>query len=332
MSDGRRAVRPRRLGLLTTVESGQHFESEDPYPLHPGDRIAGDLTVIGHLAPGRHGHLYQVWSAHHWCAFTCKMVAPGRRGDRHAIASFRREAKILRRLDHPNLVRSFGTGEHDGLPFLLMEYLEGPSIFDVLERRSRRRLDVADAVRVAIHVGAGLFHLHRRGYLHMDVKPANLLLRDGVPVLVDFDVARPIRPARRPRRSLGTAPYMAPEQVRQQAPSEATDVYGLGAVLYEMVTGRWPFEDVFTGVERRRGDERYYPQLGDAPPPSTRQFNTAVSRALDRTIRRCLRHDPDARFDSMHPLLLRLTDELHEPVAFWPQGVQTERRSEPRGG
>ncbi|MFW6079847.1 MAG: serine/threonine-protein kinase [Gemmatimonadota bacterium] len=325
------AARPRRLGLLTDVDgAGPLREADDRFPYSPGARIAGDLTVIGHLSPGRHGHLYQVWSARSWCALTCKIAAPERLGEREAIASFRKEARILRRLDHPNVVRFFGAGEHEGLPFLLMEYLEGPSVFDILECRPRRRLDVADAVRVAIHIGAGLFHLHRRGYLHLDVKPANLLLRDAVPVLVDFDVARPIRPARRPRRSLGTAPYMAPEQVRQEPQTAATDVYGLGAVLYEMVTGRWPYEDVFTGKDRRRGEERYFPQIGERPPPSTREFNGGIPPSLDRTILRCLAHAPEDRFASLHPLLLRLTAALDEPTALWPAGVQAERRRRPR--
>src|SRR5690606_38411415 len=93
---------------------------------------------------------------------------------------------------HPNLVRSYGTGEHAGLPFLLLEYLDGPSLFEYLESRRPRRLAPADAVRLAIHIGAALYHLHRAGTLHLDLKPANLLLRGGVPVLVDLDTARSV--------------------------------------------------------------------------------------------------------------------------------------------
>lgn len=327
----RPAARPRRLGLLTGIDAGpKEIGTRERYPYAPGDRIAGDLTVIGHLARGRFGHLYQVWSADRWCAFTCKIMDPDQRGNREARAAFRREARILRRLHHPNIIRSFDRGEHAGLPYLLMEYLEGASIFEVIERRPQRRLGLADAVRTAICIGSGLYHLHGHGYVHMDVKPANVLLRDSVPVLVDFDVARRVRPARRPRRLLGTAPYMAPEQVRHEPPTEATDVYGLGAVLYELVTGRWPFEAVYDGEERRSGDERLYPQLGDRPPSPPSRFNARVPASLDQTIIRCLEPDPERRFPSMHPALLRLVDELEEPAAFWPSGIQTERRRRPR--
>lgn len=323
-------ARPRRLGLLTDVGDGPSRGTCRPYPYAVGDRIAGDLTVIGHLAAGRLGHLYQVWSAREWCAFTCKILTPSLRGERGAVAALRREARILRQMDHPNLIRAFGEGEHDGLPFLLMEYIEGPSIFDLLERRRHRRIGVADAVRVAIHVGAGLYHLHRRGYLHLDLKPANLLLRGAVPVLADFDAARPIRPGQRPRERLGTAPYMAPEQVLRAPLSPATDVYGLAAVLYELLTGRWPFEAVYTGEEIREGEEARYPQLGHEPPPPPSRYNSEIGPDLDALIVRCLSREPEDRPSSMHSVLLSLMEVLDAPSALWPEGVTIERRRKPR--
>ncbi|HEX7050608.1 MAG TPA: serine/threonine-protein kinase [Longimicrobiales bacterium] len=324
-------MRPRRLGLLTGVDGGGAGPEGQRYAYGLGDRIAGDLTVTGHLAAGRVGHLYQVWSANGWCALTCKILAPSLRGDGRAVAALRREARILRRVDHPNLIRSFGGGEHEGLPYLLMEYIEGPSLFELLERRPERRLGIVDAVRAAIHIGAGLYHLHRKGYLHLDLKPANLLLRGSVPVLVDFDAARRMWPARRARRPLGTAPYMAPEQVRRAPLTPAADVYGLGAVLYEMVTGRWPFEAVYTGEEPRTGLERHHPQLGGTLPPPPRRFNPEVSATLERTILRCLAPAVGDRWPTLHPVLLALAAELDEPAALWPLDVRLERRRAPRG-
>jgi serine/threonine protein kinase len=325
-----RAEEPRRLGLLTALDAATGRGARPRYPYAVGDRIAGDLTIIGHLAEGRLGHLYQVWSAGEWCAFTCKILAPEKSGDRRANAALRREARILQRVRHPNVIRSFGQGEHDGLPFLLMEYVEGPSLFDLLESTSERKLTIADAVRAAIHIGAGLFHLHRRGWLHLDLKPANLLLRDSVPILVDFDAARRIDPEHKPTGKLGTAPYMSPEQVRKEPLVRSADVYGLGALLYEMVTGRWPYEDVYTGDEARTGLERQFPQIGEAPPAKPSQFTPEIPESLSDVIMRCLAADPEQRFPSMHPLLLALAEELNEPVALWPEHVRTERRREPR--
>lgn len=327
-----RTARPRPLGLLgdTAGPPVGMRPGQKRYPYALGDRIAGDLTVIGHLAPGRLGHLYQVWSASEWCGLTCKILSPELAGDRRAAAALRREARILRNLHHPNIIRSFGEGEHDGLPYLLMEYVDGPSLFDLLEKRPKRRFGIADGVRMAINIGAGLYHLHRHGWLHLDLKPANLLLRESVPLLLDFDAARPIDSRRRPSGRLGTAPYMAPEQVRQEPLGTQADVYGLGALLYELLTGRWPFEAVYRGEDPRTGPERQHPQIGATLPPSPRRFNAEIPASLDRTILSCLAPDPEKRFPSMHPLLLALAAELDEPVSLWPVHVLTERRRQPR--
>jgi eukaryotic-like serine/threonine-protein kinase len=320
---------PRRLGLLDAraARPGPRPAEEYPYPL--GYRVAGDLTITGHLAAGKSSHLYQVWSARDWCAFTCKIISPDCAGSRARIGALRREARILRAVGHPNIVRYYGAGEHEGLPFLLLEYLEGASLFDVLETQPGRRLEITDAIRAAVHLGAALYHLHRRGFLHLDLKPANLLLRDGVPVLIDLDSARRADADRRPSHRLGTAPYMAPEQALRQPLGPAADIYGLGALLYELLTGRWVYEDVYA-VPTEGGRPRQFPQADGEPPPPPRTFRKAIPETLEQTVLACLETDPANRFASMHPLLLALVGELPEPVALWPAGVRAERRQHPR--
>jgi eukaryotic-like serine/threonine-protein kinase len=324
----RASAPPRQLGILQrTSRPARPRPGDFPYAI--GTRIAGDMVVIGHLAVGRVGYLYQVWSAREWCAFTCKILSPERRGSRAAVAALRREARILRSIRHPNIVRGFGEGTHDGLHFLLMEYLEGASLLETLEAQRRRRLAPADAVRSAIHLGASLYHLHRLGWLHLDLKPANLLLRGGVPILIDLDTARRIGDAR-PVSRLGTGPYMAPEQIAREPLGAAADIYGLGALLYELVTGRWPFESAYEESDEHGLARRQYPQSEGVPPTPPRHFEPALAESLDRTIMTCLAPAPADRFDSMHTLLLALASELEEPVSLWPAGVQAERRREPR--
>jgi eukaryotic-like serine/threonine-protein kinase len=327
MSEGGAA--PRRLGLLDARRARKGPRSREPFPYPVGYRIAGDLTVTGHLAAGRACHLYQVWSASDWCAFTCKILSPSCAGSKSLVGALKREARILRAVGHPNIVHCYGVGEHDDLPFLLLEYLEGASLFDVIETRQQRRLEISDAVRAAIHIGAALYHLHRRGFLHLDLKPANLLLRDGVPVLIDLDTARLADPSLRPRRRLGTPPYMAPEHARREPLGPAADVYGLGALLYELLTGRWVYEDVYD-EPLADGRPRQFPQAEGEPPPAPRTFRPEIPASLERTVLTCLATEPADRFPSMHPLLLALVGELEEPVSLWPEGVLAERRQHPR--
>jgi len=234
--------RPRYQGLAAARKwTHEPAKPRADFSLAVGDRV-GELTVIGHLARGRVTELYQVWSNDHWCALTGKLVAPQFLAGKAVPKSFRREERVLRRLRHPNVVRYYGSGIADSRPYILLEYFSGPSLYEMLESLPKRRLHVPDAIRAAMHVGAAIHYLHRQGYLYRDLKPGNVLLREGIPILVDFDVARKFS-GRRPADRLGTAPYMAPEQVRREPLTPATDVYGLGALLYEMLTGRWPTEE-----------------------------------------------------------------------------------------
>jgi serine/threonine protein kinase len=351
-------ARPRYQGLA----AARRWEHEPARPradfsLAVGDRV-GELTIIGHLARGRATELYQVWSNKHWCALTGKLVAPDHL-EGGVPQSFRKEARVLSRLRHPNIVQLFGSGVVDGRPYLLLEYMAGPSLFEVLEGLPRRRLHVPDAIRAAMGVGAAVHYLHRCGYLYRDLKPANIHLREGIPVLLDFDVVRPIEPRRRPADRLGTAPYMAPEQVLRDPLTPATDVYGLGAVLYEMLTGYWPTQtvedveeeelnewdddsdedDVASATDSgpRSGDtgrnlgtaelSLRYPQVTQpATPPHL--HNPQVTPELERVVLRALEADPCKRYQTISGMLAALAPLLKGRNRLWPEGAPVERRAD----
>jgi serine/threonine protein kinase len=354
-------AKPRYQGLVA-ARRWEHdpVKPRADFTLAVGDRV-GELTVIGHLARGRMTELYQVWSNRHWCALTAKMVAPEHMRHGRLPASLRKEERVLARVRHPNIVQVFGTGDADGRHYLLMEYLAGPSLFDVLESLPKRRLHVPDAVRAVMHVGAAVHYLHRCGWLYRDLKPGNVHLREGIPVLLDFDVVWPLgKESRRPGDRLGTAPYMAPEQVLRQPLTTASDVYGLGALLYELLTGKWPTEEfeedededwyddeddddyepaaVETAIHPRttggtprnlttRELNQRYPQLTQ-PVVSPRLRNPQVPVELERLILRCLERDPARRFQTVSGMLAALAPMLKGRHRLWPENAPVERRAD----
>jgi serine/threonine protein kinase len=349
------AIAKARYQGLSAARRWRHepVRPRDAFSLSVGDRV-GELTVIGHLARGRATELYQVWSNRHWCALTGKLVAPEHCTDGREPAAFRREREVLEKLRHPNIVRLFGSDEAAGRPYMLLEYLAGPSLFDVLEGLPKRRLHVPDAIRAVMHVGAAVHYLHRCGYLYRDLKPANVHLREGIPVLLDFDVVREIDPPRRPADRLGTAPYMAPEQVLKEPLTAATDVYGLGALMYELLTGRWPTEEPAedddddwdddddeppprrtgapangqeTAPLTRRELELRYPQLRRRP-VALRAHLTSIPRELETLVLRALEPDPADRFQSVSGMLAALAPMLKGRHRLWPENAPVERRND----
>jgi serine/threonine protein kinase len=350
--------RPRYQGLAAARRwRHEPTRPRDDFSLAVGDRV-GELTVIGHLARGRLTELYQVWSTEHWTALTGKLVAPQFLHDSAAATSFRREQEVLKRLSHPNIVRLYGSGTAGDRPFLLLEYFAGPSLFDVLQSLPKRRLHVPDAIRATMHIGAAVHYLHRQGFLYRDLKPGNVLLREGIPILVDFDVVRKID-QRRPSDRLGTAPYMAPEQVLREPLSPATDVYGLGALLYELLTGRWPSEEPTGDEDDDWDDEDWdddddddeprpapvisggkaalrtadlhtrYPQLTHSPVPP-REHRAHLDRDLERILLRCLAPKAADRFQTVSGLLAALTPFLKGRYRLWPEAAPIERRVDTR--
>lgn len=163
-------------------------------------------------------------------------------GATEGVARFEREASILARLHHPNVVPVLASGTDGGRPYLVMELIEGQPLSRVLRDGP---LPIDDALALVANVAAGLGAAHRAGVVHRDVKPANIVCgADGSPRLVDFGIARSteLTTMTMPASVLGTASYLAPEQARGETPSPATDVYALGCVLYACLTGRPPFE------------------------------------------------------------------------------------------
>lgn len=273
-----------------------------------GDRIGEHLSVLGVVSDTRGRHpVYIVWDHRSWCPAALKVF----RNTRDA----RREAEVLQSMAHPNIARSLGVYEP---AMLLLEFLEGETLDAAMSARPEGRLTTPDAIRSAVYIGAALEHAHGRGWLHLDVKPANVILTGGRPVLFDFGTARRLDG---PKRSapVGTDAYIAPEECAGEPVSPASDVFGLGVTLHELLTGEMPFP--------KPSRARPYPQLTESPRP-LREQRPGVSVHLERLILSCLAREPEAR-----PPLAALMPELHAQLRsgprIWPRELEPHLKAPP---
>jgi eukaryotic-like serine/threonine-protein kinase len=209
-----------------------------------------------------------------------KLLATSVARDHELRRRFERESRLAARLSHPNVVAVFDAGEDGGRPYIVMEYVEGETVADVIRRRGPLPPD--EAVEVAEQVCAGLAHAHAHGLVHRDVKPQNLLVAaDGRVKIADFGVARGEGASMLTQEGtvLGTAAYLSPEQAAGEAARPSSDVYSLGAVLYELLSGRTPYRfDSLAELAAPRG----------SPPP----LPPTVPAALADVVARCLARDP----------------------------------------
>jgi len=220
-----------------------------------------------------------------------KVMRPEQKADPEGWQRFLREARLAARLSHPNIVAVYDVGEEGGRPCIVMEYVEGETLSDLLRRRGR--LEPSEAVALALQACSGLETAHQAGLVHRDIKPQNLLLTPEATLkIADFGIARSLDGTQLTEAGtvLGTAAYLAPEQAAGEPVTATADVYALGAVLYELLTGRPPYvadtlAELFAKQRRR----------AIAP---VRELAPGVPASLEDAVMRALARDPAYRPDS----------------------------------
>ena len=227
---------------------------------------------------------------------------------------FIREMGIAASLEHPLIVPLYDSGNAGGVPYYVMPYVEGESLYDRMQRE--RRLPFEDALQITYDVAAALGYAHGRGVLHRDVKPENILLAGGRALVADFGLARAIGAADYKKLTatgvvVGTVYYLSPEQLREDRDLDGrTDIYGLGCILYEMLAGGPPYfgrsiTEVVTGILR-------------SPVPSVRRVQPSVPLAVDQAVSRALAKSPAERFASMEEFAAALPAP---PLPWLPGGA-----------
>ena len=264
--------------------------------LRPGYRI------LGELGRGGMGAVYKAWQIRLKRIVALKVIRADAYADSGAAARFQSEAEAAARFQHPNLIPVFEIGEHEGMGYLVLEYAAGGG----LDRRLAGTLqDPVESARLIELLARAIHYAHLRGIVHRDLKPANVLLtEEGVPKITDFGLAKLLEredALTRAGEILGTPSYMAPEQVRGLTDqiTPATDVYSLGAILYEMVTGRPPFKGT-TPLSTLE-------QVSSHEPLSPGKLQRSLPRDLVTICLKCLQKDPHRRY----PTALALGEDLH---------------------
>jgi eukaryotic-like serine/threonine-protein kinase len=245
-------------------------------------------------------------------------------GDDDYVERFKREARSVAALSHPNVVTVIDRGEHEDRQFIVFEYVEGENLKRLIERRGPA--PVPNALELAIQIARGLAFAHQQGLIHRDVKPQNVLLNgDGRAKVTDFGIARSLNVQRGMTQTgtvLGTSDYIAPEQAQGQRVDEHTDVYSLGVVVYELLTGEVPFPgENFVAVAMRHINEE---------PPSVRERRPDVPVRVDEAVRRAMAKRPEDRFPTMDAFCAELEACLAELQAAGTQVARPAVRRQHR--
>ena len=288
----------------------------------------GPYTIQSQIGAGGMGEVYRARDTRLNRDVALKVLPESFARDGDRLRRFEQEAQAVAALNHPNIVAIFDVGQQNGSPYLVSEFLEGESLRAVLDQSPLSQRRVID---YAVQIANGLAAAHEKGIVHRDLKPDNLFVcRDGRVKILDFGVAKLARGNAEPDGAtmtsshtaagvvLGTASYMAPEQVRGEPVDARTDMFAFGAVLFEMVSHKRAFQRGTTAETMTAILREDPPEITDVQPP--------MAPAMDRIIRRCLEKNPENRFQSAKDLAFGL-DALSQISTTSQSAVQAAKES-----
>jgi eukaryotic-like serine/threonine-protein kinase len=289
-------------------------ETKASWELREGDEIAPGRSVLKLLGGGNRYEAYLVWDERLFSPMVAKVIRPDQAEDEAALRGLGREAEALAALAHPVILRGFDAVLEPPHPHVLVEHLEGPTLRRLIKRSGS--LPAEQALPLALHVASALHYMAAEGWVHLDLKPDNIVM--GIPPrVIDLSLARTVERAARLGSYVGTNAYAAPEQcVPTGEVSPAADVWGLGATLYHAVAGRRPFPRPVAGHDDGDPEQRF-PQLVE----EVRPWPVRVSPALADAILSCLRKRPEER-----PSASELAQALEPLVAALPAKLVLGRR------
>jgi len=292
--------------------------TRESWDLATGQEVDRSLVVIAGLGGGSRYEVFRAWDRELFCQVAVKVMRPHRVNEDRVMDGFEREIGIASRLQHPNLVRLLRWSAAPPRPYMVLEYVSAQTVAAHLETIGE--VSIPETCLLGIRMLSALHYMHSNHVLHLDVKPDNVTMGDP-PRLLDFSLAQPFSGPVKLRHTMGTAPYMPPEQFMHGEVSPQSDLFGLGATLYEALTGMRPFPD---GDETAIDKAKLYPQLVEDPQPLHDIID--LPPALERIVMSCLARDPARRPRSAVETALALEGILEslrtEELYAWPKGLR----------
>ncbi len=289
--------------------------------LTEGMYIADRYEIIGKIGAGGMSDVYKAKDLTLGRFVAIKVLKSEFSDDINFVTKFRTEAQSAAGLEHPNIVNIYDVGSENGMHYIVMEYVEGITLKTYIEKKGQ--LSFKEAVSIAIQVGRGIEAAHNKNIIHRDIKPQNIMIStEGKVKVTDFGIARAATSNTISSDVMGSVHYSSPEQARNGFVDGKSDIYSLGIVMYEMVTGRVPFDgDTTVAVAIQHLQEEMVPPSAFAP-------NLPIS--MEKIILKCTQKSADRRYESMTALLADLRKALISPdedfVVMVPQASQDKTR------
>ncbi|SFI83600.1 protein kinase domain-containing protein [Thermoflavimicrobium dichotomicum] len=293
-----------------------------------GKKLGGRYEIIQLVGGGGMAEVYKARDLKKNQFVAIKILSESLSHDNEFIRRFIWEAKATAKLSHPNVVKVFNIGQENKTHYMVMEYIEGRSLKSLIKQRGF--LSPHECINIAIQVCDGLSHAHQNGIIHRDIKPHNILCtHDGQYKITDFGISRLVKPQSTFTKTgmvMGSVHYISPEQARGLRVSYPSDIYSLGVVLYEMSTGRLPFDG--------RENIAIALQHIQEPIPDPKKINPMIPNELCQIIYKALEKDPNRRFQSafeMKQALLQARSTIpKDPVPPYSVNKQTNSVRHPK--